>query len=180
MSPACSSCRPNSSSQRPCSRRIMLFWWSLGYLVAVDRSEANMEVQRWHPCPAHVLRSGDIVLLYDSLFKSTAVYTYAHITIFRLCYTYTHIHPTTPCVALRAEYIFKMCLYVLLKHFCCFYVHVWFVCVCVCARVYYIPGTHRSQKRVLDTLRLELQIFVSHLVGARNRTWVLWKSRKCS
>ena len=31
-----------------------------------------------------------------------------------------------------------------------------------------------------DSLKLELQVVVSHLAGAQNRTWVLWKSSQCS
>lgn len=40
------------------------------------------------------------------------------------------------------------------------------VCVCVC-------GTCGNQKKALDTLELELQVSVSHHVGARNRILVL-------
>ena len=37
-----------------------------------------------------------------------------------------------------------------------------------------------GQKRVSDPLKLELQVVVSHLVGAGNQTQVLYKSNKCS
>ena len=48
------------------------------------------------------------------------------------------------------------------------------MCLCLCTA--YIPGVHGGQKRVLDSLKLELQTVVSCPVGARNRTQVLWKS----
>jgi hypothetical protein len=37
-----------------------------------------------------------------------------------------------------------------------------------------------GQKTELDPLKLELQIVVSHYMGAENQTWVLWKSILCS
>ena len=41
-------------------------------------------------------------------------------------------------------------------------------------------GAHGDQKRPSDALELELQVVVSHHVGARNRTQALWKSSQCS
>lgn len=38
----------------------------------------------------------------------------------------------------------------------------------------------RGQKRALDTLELELQMAVSHYVGAGNQTLVLWKHSQWS
>ena len=40
----------------------------------------------------------------------------------------------------------------------------------------YLPVAHGVQKRALDPLELELQMVVSHHVGAENQTWVPWKS----
>ena len=40
-----------------------------------------------------------------------------------------------------------------------------------------MPAVYRAQKKALEP---ELQIVVSHQVGAGNRTWVLCKSNKCS
>ena len=41
-------------------------------------------------------------------------------------------------------------------------------------------GCLGSQKRVLDPLELELDMFASHHMGDRNQTWVLCKSSECS
>ena len=43
-----------------------------------------------------------------------------------------------------------------------------------------MPGAHGGQEKVMDSLRLELQMVVSHHVAAGNQTWVLYKSNKCS
>lgn len=43
---------------------------------------------------------------------------------------------------------------------------------CVCL----VPGV---EKRASDSLGLELQMDVSHLVGAGNQTWTLWKRSQC-
>lgn len=43
-----------------------------------------------------------------------------------------------------------------------------------------MPGTGGSQRRVPDLHELELQMIVSILVAARNRTQVLGKSSQCS
>lgn len=65
-------------------------------------------------------------------------------------------------------YLFlKICLFV-------FYVYECFACI------YYMSTTHmcsacRGQKRVLDPLELQLQIFVDHHMGAGNQTWVFGK-----
>jgi hypothetical protein len=53
-------------------------------------------------------------------------------------------------------------------------------CVCVCCAVH-MPvcvhvSAHRGQKVALDALEQELQVAVSHHVGAGNRTPVLCKS----
>lgn len=46
--------------------------------------------------------------------------------------------------------------------------------LCVCLGVLCAPcicvGAYRSQKRALDSLKLELQVTVSHQVGAENQT----------
>ena len=44
----------------------------------------------------------------------------------------------------------------------------------------HILGAGRGQKRLLESLELELQVAVSHYVGAGNGTRVLWKSSECS
>lgn len=43
--------------------------------------------------------------------------------------------------------------------------------VCLCAMC--VPGTYKCQKRAPDPLELELQIVVSHQVGAGDKTQVL-------
>jgi hypothetical protein len=40
------------------------------------------------------------------------------------------------------------------------------------------PGAHRSQKKALDPLKLELQAVVSHLVGAGKQTQIPYKINK--
>lgn len=51
----------------------------------------------------------------------------------------------------------------------------------VCVRTVYVPIAHRGQKRVLDLLKLELeQTVVNSYMGAGNRTWLLYRSSKCS
>jgi hypothetical protein len=39
-----------------------------------------------------------------------------------------------------------------------------------------MPAAHGDQKRVSDSLELELQTAVNHYVDARNQTQVLWRS----
>lgn len=41
-----------------------------------------------------------------------------------------------------------------------------------------MAGVHRGQKKPLDFLELELQMVVSHQVGAENQTEVLCSSNK--
>lgn len=43
-----------------------------------------------------------------------------------------------------------------------------------------VPGARGGQKSVFESLGLELQIVVSHHVGAGKQTQVLHKSTKCS
>lgn len=47
---------------------------------------------------------------------------------------------------------------------------VWVFCLHVCLCTMCVPGAYRGQKKVLDSLELELQTDV----GARNWTWVVW------
>lgn len=58
------------------------------------------------------------------------------------------------------------------------------MCMVFCLKVYIcitcVPGTIRDQKTVLEPLELELLMVVSCHAGARNRTWVLRKNKKCS
>lgn len=51
-----------------------------------------------------------------------------------------------------------------------------------CKSVYqvYNPGICGIPKKPLGPLELELQIVVSHYVGAGNLTQVVWKSSQCS
>jgi hypothetical protein len=49
----------------------------------------------------------------------------------------------------------------------------------VCLRTMCVTSACRGQK-VLEHLELELQILVSHHVGAGNQTWVLCQSSKGS
>lgn len=37
-------------------------------------------------------------------------------------------------------------------------------------------GAHRGQKRKSDLLEMEFQVVVNAHVGARSRTWVIWKN----
>lgn len=41
-------------------------------------------------------------------------------------------------------------------------------------------NAHRYQKRVFGPLELELQLVVSHHVGAGNQTMARWESSQCS
>jgi hypothetical protein len=43
----------------------------------------------------------------------------------------------------------------------------------------YVSGVHRGQKRALEPLGVELQMVVSHHVGAESGTQVLCRSNKC-
>ena len=43
-----------------------------------------------------------------------------------------------------------------------------------------VPGACGGQKGASDSMGLELQMAGSHHVDARNRTWVLCKSSRCS
>jgi hypothetical protein len=49
-----------------------------------------------------------------------------------------------------------------------------------CMSIIYVSGAHEDQKRASDPLELELQTVVSHHVGSRNQTWVLWRNGQCS
>ena len=59
-----------------------------------------------------------------------------------------------------------------------------FMCMGVCpacmSLITCMPGAHRGQERLLDTLRLELQTVVSCYVGGGTQSWVLWKNSQCS
>ena len=46
----------------------------------------------------------------------------------------------------------------------CLYIYVCMICM---------PGTFTEQEQALDPLELQLEVVVSHHVGAWNRTWVL-------
>lgn len=51
------------------------------------------------------------------------------------------------------------------------------MCVCLSVHFYHMhAGNCEGQKRVLDLMKLELQMVVSLHVGARNLTQVLFKS----
>lgn len=52
-----------------------------------------------------------------------------------------------------------------------------FTCFYVCVHACY---TYRVQKRTVDPLGPELEVFLSHLVGAGTQNQVLWKSIQCS
>ena len=50
----------------------------------------------------------------------------------------------------------------------------------VCVHVYYIhAGARGGQKRVLDPLEVELQMFVSYHIGSGKQALVLCKNNKC-
>lgn len=50
----------------------------------------------------------------------------------------------------------------------------------VCMWTMCLPGVCRVHKRVLDPLKLELQMVVGCLVVARKKTWALFKSKQTS
>lgn len=56
--------------------------------------------------------------------------------------------------------------------FTLFYVYVYIPAVCMCPMC--VPGAHGGQKSVLDSLELELQMVVSHVM------WVLRSERRPS
>lgn len=62
------------------------------------------------------------------------------------------------------------------------------VCLCIyfymsgyslCMSVYLMLGAHEEQKRILAHLESELNIVLSHHVGAQKLTQILYKSNKC-
>jgi hypothetical protein len=53
-------------------------------------------------------------------------------------------------------------------------------CLYVCIHTTCMSGACGGQKQKPGPLEMELQMIVSHHVGARNQTWVLSKSNKCS
>lgn len=61
------------------------------------------------------------------------------------------------------------------KRFILFYVYVCVLPVCMYCTTY-VLGTCRGEKRLLGPLELELQVLLSHHVGAGDQIWVLWKS----
>lgn len=52
-------------------------------------------------------------------------------------------------------------------------------CLHVCEHIVYVPSTLRGQKRVLDPLKLETVMVVSHPVDTGKQTRVLWKNKCC-
>ena len=62
--------------------------------------------------------------------------------------------------------------------FLMYYLHDWMLCLHACLCATCMPGAHGGQEK--DPLELELQMLVSHHVGARNQTWVLWKIKYSS
>ena len=54
-----------------------------------------------------------------------------------------------------------------------FYVYECFAYVYVFVPCVHMPGALRDQKRALGPLELELQMIVSHHLGAGNQSWVL-------
>lgn len=54
------------------------------------------------------------------------------------------------------------------------------ICLDLCMCTTYMPGAHKVQKSVSDTLELALGMAVSHQVGVGNQTWVLCKCNKYS
>ena len=45
-------------------------------------------------------------------------------------------------------------------------------CLHVCICTTFLLGAHGGQKRVLDSLEIELWVVINHCVGAGNQTWV--------
>lgn len=59
------------------------------------------------------------------------------------------------------------------------YVYECLSCLHGCIRTIWEPGAHGGQKRVTGSLKLKLQMVVSHHAGAANKTSVICKN-KCS
>lgn len=53
-----------------------------------------------------------------------------------------------------------------------------FACIYDC--IVYVSNTPRSQEKVLDPLKLKVEMVVNHCVGTGNRIYVLWKSGQYS
>lgn len=68
--------------------------------------------------------------------------------------------------------------FILKMYLLLFYVYEGFAWMYVCTSPVYCA--HRSQKRELDVLELELQVIVSHYADAGDWTWLPYKSSKCS
>lgn len=49
--------------------------------------------------------------------------------------------------------------------------------MCVCTSQYTYGG-YEDKNNALDLLKLELQMVLNHQVGARGRTWMIYKSNK--
>lgn len=52
-------------------------------------------------------------------------------------------------------------------------------CLILLLHTSWMTGAHRGQNRVLNHLKVELQMVLCHHVCAGNLTWLLYKSKKC-
>jgi hypothetical protein len=67
------------------------------------------------------------------------------------------------------------------KYFLRSYLFLFYVVVfCPHAYLLWTCNTHLGQVVESDLPRVELQMVVSHHMGAGKETWVLWKSNECS
>lgn len=69
--------------------------------------------------------------------------------------------------------------HILVNHFLKIYLICMIFCLHVCEHIVYVPSTLRGQKRVLDPLKLETVMVVSHPVDTGKQTRVLWKNKCC-
>lgn len=60
-----------------------------------------------------------------------------------------------------------------------FLIYGYFACMYVYVPTTWVSGLWSHQKSAFDPLDLELQIFVSHQMSAKNQTQVLWKNSNC-
>lgn len=81
----------------------------------------------------------------------------------------------------RGWHILNLFIYMFMYLFVCLMCMTIFVCMYVCVlSVYLALGAGRGQRKVLDSLALELQIAISSHVGTESCTWVFCKSIQCS
>ena len=63
-----------------------------------------------------------------------------------------------------------------LRFIYCIILYIWVFCMHMCMCTTQMPTAPKDQTRASDSLRLELQMVISHYVGAGNQTRVLCKT----